>query len=263
MYDAFLKETYPEQQASMAPHTLNGEKVWLKRAARRNSRFVYAPLNLLARLMNIEALKPVPNLGGEQSIQTEIARLHALEAAGVNVPTLLATHPQALLLADAGTPDAPATTLLDELKNASSEAEVDAALALGINALVNAHQRDCYLSEAFARNVLITRDQAVFIDFETDPGQVHTPIDCMVRDWYCLIFSLYGKLYKSPLQHERLPPALVAGLENEREEVRRRFKAMLPALLRLQKLPFKHLGSDGRKIHVTLKSLAALQERLP
>ncbi|WP_447927540.1 MULTISPECIES: RIO1 family regulatory kinase/ATPase domain-containing protein [unclassified Vreelandella] len=260
MYETFLKQTYPDQQASMAAHTIDGEKVWLKRAAKRNSRLAYAPLKLLAGLTRIEALKPVPNLGGEQSIQTEVARLQALDAAGFNVPTVLAADDNALLLADAGTPQAPATTLLDALKRASTQAEVDSLLTLGLDSLVDLHRHDAYLSEAFARNILITEGKVVFIDFETDPGQVHTRVNCMVRDWYCLIFSLYGKLHKSPLARERLTPAFIAGLENEREDVVSQFKAMLPALLRLRKIPFKRLGGDGRKIDVTLRSLTALHE---
>lgn len=38
MYDLFLLDSLPRQQATMAPHMLNGDKLWLKRAAKRNSR---------------------------------------------------------------------------------------------------------------------------------------------------------------------------------------------------------------------------------
>ncbi|MGP9798879.1 hypothetical protein ACT3UJ_16170 [Halomonas sp. 86] len=262
MYDLFLLDSFPQQQASMASHTLNGQKVWLKRAAKRNSQLAYAPLKLLAAWFNIEALKPVPNLGGEQSIFTEAQRIRALSEAGISVPVILAENPQALLLADAGSPEQPAETLLEKLKKASSVEEVDKALSQSIQALNAVHERNCYLSEAFARNILITHDQTVFIDFETDPGKVHTPINCMVRDWYCFIFSLYGKLSKSPMQIERLTPALIDGLHSARQEVREQFKKTLPKLLRLQKIPFKYLGSDGRKISVTLQALAMLNQRL-
>lgn len=128
MYDLFLLDSLPQQQASMAPHTLNGEKVWLKRAAKRNSKLAYAPLKLLAAWCNIDVLKPVPNLGGEQSILVESARIRTLRNAGIAVPTILAEHPSALLLADAGSSDQPAITLLDKLKTSRSADEVDSTL---------------------------------------------------------------------------------------------------------------------------------------
>lgn len=261
-YQTFLETTSTGQRDSMAAHTFAGEKVWLKRAAKRNSCLAYAPLNWLARLLKVEALKPVPNLGGEQSIRTEVARLETLGAAGIKVPELLAHSPRALLLADAGTPVAPAATLLDRLKAATHGSDVDRLIGLGVAALIDVHRRECYLSEAFARNILLVDDEVVFIDFETDPGSVHTIVDCMVRDWYCLIFSLYGKLSKSLLLRERLTPVLVAALHRERADVRERFTALLPPLLRLKAVPFKRLGSDGRKIHQTLDALAALHEQL-
>lgn len=262
MYDLFLLANFPHQQASMAPHTVNGKKVWLKRAAKRNSKLAYAPLRLLAAWFNIEALKPVPNLGGEQSILTEAERIKTLGSAGVTVPTILAMHPGALLLEDAGSSGQPAITLLDKLKKAQSVDEVDRTLAQGIQALNAVHARDCYLSEAFARNILIAEEKTVFIDFETDPGKIHSKINCMVRDWFCFIFSLYGKLHKSPMQIERLSPALIDGLNNAQHAVREQFKRTLQKLLRLQRIPFKYLGSDGRKISATLQALAVLNQRL-
>ncbi|MCB8890638.1 RIO1 family regulatory kinase/ATPase [Vreelandella malpeensis] len=263
MYQAFLEQNYPSQEPTIARYTLGAETVWLKRAAKRNSRLAYAPLTLLAKWLNIEVLKPVPNLGGHQSIATEIARLHSLKAAGIEVPRLLATHSQALLLEDAGTPEAPARTLLDRLKRADSEADVDHVLTRSIDALIEVHRRECYLSEGFARNILMSDDRVVFIDFETDPGDVHSSLQCMVRDWYCLIFSLYGKLHKRPLVCQCLTPTLIDGLTRERSDVLMAFKSVLPALLRLRRIPFKYLGGDGRGLHVTLDALVMLHQRLP
>ena len=262
MYDLFLLDSLPQQQATMAPHTFKGEKVWLKRAAKRNSRLAYAPLSLLAAWFKLDLLKPVPNVGGEQSILTEAMRIETLRQAGIEVPLILAKTPQALLLADAGTSTQPAVTLLEKLKSTNDPEHIDQTLARSIKALNCVHKRDCYLSEGFARNILVTDEKTIFIDFETDPGRVHTPIDCMVRDWYCFIFSLYGKLYKSPTQCERLAPALLEGLSNANQGVRERFCEILPKLLRLKRFPFKFLGSDGRKISITLQALAVLNKQL-
>nr|WP_273421298.1 hypothetical protein [Halomonas sp.] len=262
MYDMFLFDTLPQQQSNMASYELAGRKVWLKKAAKRNSRLAYLPLTLMARWLNIEALKPVPNLGGQESVALEASRIKALSAAGIAVPTILAETPDALLLADAGSEDEPAATLLEKLTQAQTPGDIDQLLNLGISALNDVHERSCYLSEAFARNILVNKDGVVFIDFETNPGQVHELPACMVRDWHCFIFSLYGKLSKRPLHRERLTAALMAGLQATRDDVRERFLATLPRLQRLQKIPFQRFGSDGKKIAHTLHALALLNQHL-
>lgn len=264
-YQAFLAKAYPQQRKSMVLHTmLDGEKVWLKRAAKRHSRLAYVPLDLLARLFKVDTLKPVPNLGGEYSILTEVARIKALNEAGIHVPRLLAFQPEAMLLADAGTTITPATTLQNSLKSTNSHHKIDHLLQLSIEALIEVHHRNNYLSEAFIRNILIVGDKTVFIDFETDPGTIYTPINCMVRDWYCFIFSLYSKLsqYRWPLQHSRLTPALINGLQQERADVREQFQMQLLTLLHLQKIPLKYMGKTGQNISQTLNALSQLQAHL-
>ncbi|WP_434983802.1 hypothetical protein [Vreelandella zhaodongensis] len=262
MYDFFLFETSSHQQASIASYTLDGKKVWLKKASKRNSRLAYLPLSFLAKWLRVEALKPVPNIGGQQSITNESARIKALSKAGIAVPTILAESPDAILLADVGSEESPSQTLLDKLLAAQQVEEVDHYLTMGIQALNDVHARQCYLSEAFARNILVTQESIVFIDFETDPGKYHTPINCMVRDWYCFIFSLYGKLSKRELHREQLPPALLAGLNQAQPQVREGFRTSLSRLKRLRRIPFHRFGSDGKKIAITLDALSTLDQQL-
>lgn len=262
MYELFLLDMLPQQQANMASYTLHGQKVWLKKAAKRNSRLAYLPLTILAKWLRVDALKPVPNLGGEQSIAQEAARIKALSSAGVAVPTILAEAPEALLLADVGNEGYPSQTLLDALLAAQSTEDIDHYLVLGTQALNDLHARQCYLSEAFARNILVNQEEVVFIDFETDPGQYHELINCMVRDWHCFIFSLYGKLSKRDTHRERLAPALLNGLRQAHPDIRERFLMTLPRLVRLRRFPFQRFGSDGKKIAITLQALSHLNQQL-
>lgn len=262
MYDLFLLDTLPQQQANIAPYTLNTQRVWLKKATKRNSRLAYLPLTLLAKWLSIEALKPVPNLGGEQSVALEAARIKSLSNAGIVVPTILAESPQALLLADVGDKEEPSQTLLDKLLAAKSVNEIDHYLQMSTQALNDVHAKQCYLSEAFARNILINKDGIVFIDFETDPGTYHELTNCMVRDWHCFIFSLYGKLSTRDPHIERLTPALLHGLRQSQPEVQERFISTLSRFKRLGRIPFHRLGSDGKKIAVTLNALSILDQQL-
>ncbi len=262
MYDLFLLDTLPQQQANIASYTLNRQRVWLKKATKRNSRLASLPLTLLAKWLSIEALKPVPNLGGKQSVALEAARIKSLTKAGVAVPTILAESPQALLLADAGGSEEPSLTLLDKLLAAESVNEINHYLQMSTQALNDVHAKQCYLSEAFARNILVNKEGIVFIDFETDPGKYHKLTDCMVRDWHCFIFSLYGKLSTRNPHIECLTPALLNGLRQTQPEVRERFLSTLSRFKRLGRFPFHLLGSDGKKISVTLHALSLLAQQL-
>lgn len=262
MYDLFLYDTFLHQQASIASYTLDEKKVWLKKASKRNSRLAYLPLSLLATWLRVEALKPVPNIGGRQSITTESARIKTLSKAGISVPDILAESPDAILIADAGSKGAPSKTLLDQLLSTQQAEEISHYLTMSIQALNDVHARQCYLSEAFARNILVTQESIVFIDFETDPGKYHTLVNCMVRDWYCLIFSLYGKLSKRELHREQLTPALLAGLNQAQPQVRESFLTSLSRLKRLKRIPFHRFGSDGKKIAITLDALSILDQQL-
>jgi hypothetical protein len=59
-----------------------------------------------------------------------------------------------------------------------------------IQAIQYIHSKQGYLSEAFARNILVDQNNRFsFIDFETDPHEVLSLHDCFVRDWLLFIFS--------------------------------------------------------------------------
>lgn len=262
MYDTFLFDTLHHQQEAIAPHILNGQKVWLKKASKRNSRFRYLPLTFLARWLGIDALKPVPNVGGQLSIAKEAARIKALSKAEVAVPTILAESPEALLIADAGSEGQPYQTLQDKLVAAQHADEINYYIEMSSQALNDVHARQCYLSEAFARNILVNKQGVTFIDFETDPGEYHQQTTCMVRDWHCLIFSLYGKLSRRQPHNDLLVPALISGLKQASPKVRENFLATLPRLKRLERFPFQRFGSDGKKIAITLHALSVLDQQL-
>lgn len=68
----FLKANAKTQQCNMASYLFNGKKVWIKKSSKRHSIWLYRPLGWVMRLLGIQALMPVPNLGGNQAISTEI-----------------------------------------------------------------------------------------------------------------------------------------------------------------------------------------------
>ena len=186
----FLRRSVTVQAESICSYTLGQRKVWLKKASKRHSGWVYLPLGWLSKLMGLSALMPVPNLGGSKAIQCEAERIQILKQLGIRTPEILAVSPCGILTQDIANGQGKAIQLDQALARSSNTAEKLDLYQQALDALQQVHGKQTYLSEAFARNILIDTEQHfIFIDFETDPGTVLSLKDCQVRDWLCFIFS--------------------------------------------------------------------------
>ena len=78
----------------------------------------------------------------------------------------------------------------------------------GLAAIERVHRNGQYLSQAFARNIIVCNDgQIGFIDFEDDPGR-YMPLErCQSRDYLCYLQSTAVWLQK----HGLLDQAAVIG----------------------------------------------------
>lgn len=191
-YPAFLRQQAASQTRSIAQYLPPGEQLWLKKAGARNSLARYRLMGILARLLRLPLLTPVPNLGGERAIATEARRLRDLAALGIHVPELLAVQRDALLLRHLGIPGMPTPSLANEMRDAvpAGAAAVLALWQQGLAAVEQVHAAGSYLSQAFARNMVRCADGAVgFIDFEDDPGEVLSLALCQTRDALCFAHS--------------------------------------------------------------------------
>lgn len=190
-FSKFLRNSLKIQDQNIQSYQLGDGKVWLKKASERHSAWIYLPLKWVARILNIEALTPIPNYGGSKSIYCEVHRLTELNSLGIPTPQILANCSQGLLIEDV----ADHGEDVMQLDQALAEMEGNTAKKLefyreAIFAIQSVHHKDSYLSEAFARNILVNKDKAfTFIDFETDPGEVLDLETCQIRDWLCFIFS--------------------------------------------------------------------------
>ena len=127
-YAAFLRDTLATQPHNLAAYVLTRsdgsqppEQVWLKKAGPHLGAWRATLLGAVARLVRLEALRPVPNPGGRAAIHTEARRLAALHARGLRVPAVLAVQDDALLLRHLGEPGAPTKSLADELYDAARD----------------------------------------------------------------------------------------------------------------------------------------------
>ena len=203
-FQDFLESSLTTQQSSIQSYDLDNSKVWLKKASDRHSLWLYTPLKWLAKIFNLGALSPVPNQGGAAAIQCELNRIQQLKALGISVPNVLAKSTKGILLEDIGTQSQSTVKQLDKrLSNLKTEPTTQALLFLqAVQTIQQLHQQHAYLSEAFARNILVDeQNRFSFIDFETDPLQVLSLHDCFVRDWLLFIFSSAYHFEFEQLEH--------------------------------------------------------------
>jgi hypothetical protein len=191
-YAEFLRSMLPRQTQPVASHRLGTERVWLKKAGPRHGKWGYRLLGLIARLLRLDVLTPVPNPGGEAAIAIEGRRLRELGTAGLRVPSVLAQQTDGLLMSDLGESRATVVVLRERLEQAAAigPAALLAAWRDGLDAIAAVHARDLYLSQAFDRNLVQCPDGTIgYIDFEDDPGETLGLAECQVRDWLSYLHS--------------------------------------------------------------------------
>jgi hypothetical protein len=214
---------------------------------------LYRLLNLAARLTGAPFLKAVPMHGGARAQQVEVARLRALHEAGARVPRVLHVAPDHFVMQWLG----------DEHLGLLLQAGHPHAAALwreAGDALVRLHAHGQYLSQGFARNLIVdTAGEpprlAGAIDFEDDPLQVMSLPEAQVRDWLAFLQST---LWMLSLPSEQADAQLDAWLRLESDGVREQFRRAARKLGWLRHLPrWRRFGRDT----VALQTAAAAAHR--
>lgn len=255
-YQDFLKKTALTQVQSIECYMFNNTKVWLKKASKRHPWWIYAPFQWITKLLGFSLLTPVPNHGGINTIQCEAKRLQTLKNTGIAVPELLAQSDLGILIQDI-TPEGNPTIQLDQALAQAIAFETRQKLFFKtVGEIKKIHQKNQYLSEAFARNILIdTEGSLYFIDFETDPLKTLNLEICQARDWLCFLFSTAFRFSEQEAVHiqeqfkkelQGYPDALF-----ELKLIGKRFAW-------LNKVGVEKTGSDGKRLKVFLTFLKNL-----
>jgi tRNA A-37 threonylcarbamoyl transferase component Bud32 len=206
-------------------------------------------LNLFAWIAGVPYAKAVPVHGGARSQAIEIARLGALHAAGVAVPQVHHVAPQYFVMTYLGDND-----LARALRVQGPKAY--GLWMAAMEHLLLVHARGQYLSQCFARNIIVSDRFEGLIDFEDDPLEVMTLEQAQARDW---LIYLQSTLFNLALEPERLDAALNEVLERESVPVR---AVLRHAAGRLSWL--RHLPTNRRiwgKDFVSLQAVGAAMYR--
>ena len=253
-YAAFLRDTLATQPHNLAAYVLTRsdgsqppEQVWLKKAGPHLGAWRATLLGAVARLVRLEALRPVPNPGGRAAIHTEARRLAALHARGLRVPTVLAVQDDALLLRHLGEPGAPTKSLADELYDAARDqpAQVLPLWQQGLEAVGLVHDAGACLSQAFARNLVRCPAGVVGdVDFEDDPEAALPLLQCQVRDLMCYAHS--SGLYLQETGHlKQARDAWQAWLAQRPEALQAQLRTGVARMGWMRRLPQdRSLGRD-------------------
>ncbi len=192
-YSAFLQQQLATQPHNVMRHQWGDEEIWVKRAGTPHGAARYRTMGVLAALLRLEILRPVPNPGGPAAIATEVQRLQALAAHGLRVPTVLAVQANGFAMRHLGRPGEDTPSLGNEIEDAAHRGDSRGALALwqqGLDTLAQVHRQGTCLSQAFARNMVRCPDgEVACIDFEDDPAAVLPLAVCQARDALCYAHS--------------------------------------------------------------------------
>lgn len=200
-YSRFLQEQVATQPHTVMAHVLGDEQIWIKRAGAPHGTGRYRAMAVLAGLLRLEVLRPVPNPGGTAAITTEVRRLQDLAARGIRVPVVVAAQPNGFAMRHLGHTGEEIHSLGNEIDHAVQAGDTVAVLALwqqGLDTLAHVHRQGTCLSQAFARNLVRCPDgEVACIDFEDDPAAVLPLALCHVRDALCYAHSTAIYLHQS------------------------------------------------------------------
>nr|WP_162569884.1 hypothetical protein [Variovorax sp. SRS16] len=257
-YAAFLRAMLPQQTRAVTSHRLGNERVWLKKAGARHGKLRYHLQAVIAGVLRLEVLQPVPNPGGEAAIAIEARRLRALGAAGLRVPAVLAQQPDGLLISDLGQSGRPPVVLQERLDQAAAvgPAALLSVWREALSAIAIVHARGAYLSQAFDRNLVQCPDGAIgYIDFEDDPGETLALAECQARDWLSFLHST-AMLVDAASPHAA-GTHWHAVLADADDEVRERLVVAARRMRWLRHLPAgRRWGRDTQRIRAAARLLA-------
>lgn len=168
-------------------------RVLVKGQRETRSPWAHRLLNALAWMAGVSYMKAVPVHGEARSQAIEIMRLRALHGAGLPVPEVLHVAPDYFVMTYLGERDM-ALTLREQGPQ---------AWGLWLSAmehLLQVHAQGQYLSQCFARNIIVSDRFDGLIDFEDDPLEVMTLVEAQARDWLIYLQSTLFNLGTEPAQ---------------------------------------------------------------
>jgi len=223
-----------------------GEKLWIKQPEIGEANIWHTLALLLSKLLKNNFFKPTVVTDPKASLAYEAKKLVFLKTQGVNVPEVILSHENYLLLKDGGVP---LSTLLNQEETTFDE-KMEICNKLSI-ALADMHNKGLYHSRPALRDITYKEGKIYFMDFEENLESTLTHQEAIIRDGFIFVHALYRKLHSPELiaitlenYHRSLRPDLWDNLVSEGGRYRLTY-----LLIRSMK---RFLGKDGIAIFQTL-----------
>lgn len=220
-------------------------KVLVKGQRARRSPWPHRIMNALIWMVRVPYLQAVPVHGGARSQKIEIMRLRALRAAGLAVPEVRHVGPDYFVMAYLGSNDLARSLRQQGPKGFGLWRDA-------MEQLLRVHARGQYLSQCFARNIIVSQKVDGLIDFEDDPLEVMSLVEAQARDW---LVYLQSTLWNLAPERAQLDAALRSVLGRESAPVRALLRQAARRLAWMRWLPSdrKLWGKD----FVSMQAVAA------
>ncbi len=228
-------------------------KVLVKGQRATRSPWPHRLMNALTWLVGVPYLRAVPVHGGARSQQIELMRLQALRSAGLPVPDIHHVGQDYFVMAYLGSKD-----LALSLREQGPEG-FELWLA-AMEQLLLVHARGQYLSQCFARNIIVSQSFEGLIDFEDDPLEVMSLVEAQARDWLIYLQSTLWNLAAEPT---RLDTALKSVLGRESAPVRAMLRHAAKRLAWMRWLPTNRKVWGKDFVSMQAVALALYRHHLP
>ena len=204
----------------------------------------------LARLLSVSLLYPAGMMTEDSLIEMERKRLLQMHELGIRVPRIIDDGDKYLVLSDLG------YQLHQRMEVAPSAERVTLFLS-ALEAIHQVHLKSGYLSQAFARNIVVDENEVIgFIDFEDDPGASLSLHDAQIRD---LIMFFYSSLYLLRNEKSAVVPQISDVIQRYPKSSQDKLASLVKRLRCLRWIPsFGFLGRDL----VRLKFMVSVLEKL-
>jgi len=118
----------------------------------------------------------------------------------------------------------------------------------GLHAIEAVHRQNQFLSQAFARNMVLTETGGIgFIDFEDNPATVLSLQQCQSRDWLCYLQSTADILLRSGLL-DQAAEHCKACLKRQNPAIIRTLRRSVRPILWMRRIQSERWGCDTLRL---------------
>lgn len=255
LIESTVQERHLERLGRVVPIQVENRRYWIKQATQQSLKWSHYLQKFLSSVLPIKILRFTADSGGVASLWREVTLMNKVASRGALVPKLAALGENWIALTDLG------ETLEQQIRDSTTLPQALALATQGANALLTLHQNGGWHGNPQIRNLVGSKENFGFIDFEEDVGAKIGAEASQIRDWLLFLSSLYAPEQRFP----GLSAAMIKQLDsklptNIHRGLCRIHRLTFPFITLLRPVT-KYLGKDVRRTASLADSLRNLKAR--